>query len=392
MEKVHIVAARRTPIGKFLGAFANTSAVELGVTVVQQILKDTQIDPKEIGQVLFGQARQAGNGPNPARQVSIQAGIPQEVTAYTINMACASGLKAIFMGAQEIQFGHASAVIVGGMENMTQVPFLLPEFRNGYRLGHAEVIDGMYRDGFHCPLADQLMGRTAETLAEQYQISREEQDQFAVQSQKKCSEAQQAGHFNSEITPVEVQTKKGSLWVKTDEHPREDTTFESLKKLKPVFKDNGTVHAGNSSGITDGAAALLLVSDAFLQAHQLKSLAFIEAYTEIGVDPKIMGIGPVPAVKKLLKQTHKTIQDFECIELNEAFAAQVIACQRELQFKNDALNKNGGSIALGHPIGATGSRIVVTLLHELIRTQQNSGLATLCVSGGMGVALALNRT
>lgn len=390
MEKIHLVAARRTPIGKFLGSFADVSAVDLGVFVVKQVLKDTGIPPKEVGQLIFGQARQAGNGPNPARQVLIRAQIPQECTAYTINMACASGLKAIHLGAQAIQSGQHSVVVVGGMENMTQVPFLLPEFRRGYRLGHAPAIDGMYRDGFHCPLADQLMGRTAETLAEQYKISRESQDQFALHSQQKCAKAQQEGRFQHELIPIEIPTKKGPpLLVTQDEHPRSDTDLASLKKLAPVFKDDGTVHAGNSSGITDGAAALILVSENYLKAHQLKSLAVIDAFTEVGVDPKIMGIGPVPAVQKLLQQSKKKIHDFACIELNEAFAAQVLACQRELLFSEDVLNRNGGSIALGHPIGATGSRIVVTLLHEMNRSQKNLGLATLCVSGGMGMALSL---
>ncbi|MEK7486040.1 MAG: acetyl-CoA C-acyltransferase, partial [Planctomycetota bacterium] len=273
MEKVHIIAARRTPIGKFLGSFAEVSAVDLGAIVVKQILKDTGLPPEEVGQLIFGQARQAGNGPNPARQVLIRSNLPEDCTAYTVNMACASGLKAIQLGAQTIQSGQYSVVIVGGMENMTQVPFFLPEFRRGYRLGHAPVIDGMYRDGFHCPLADQLMGRTAETLAEQYHISRESQDQFALYSQQKCVRAQKEGRFQKELVPVELPSKKGppTLLVQ-DEHPRADTDLTSLKKLAPVFKEEGSVHAGNSSGITDGAAALVLVSESYLKAHQLTSL------------------------------------------------------------------------------------------------------------------------
>jgi acetyl-CoA C-acetyltransferase len=388
---VHIVAGKRTPIGKFLGAFSAVSAVQLAVQVVQSLLVETQIPASDVEQVILGNARQAGNGPNPARQVAFHSGLSPTATAYTINMACASGLKAISLGAQEIRNGNRHVLIVGGTENMSQVPFLLPEFRQGYRLNHRPLVDGMYQDGFHCPLADQLMGRTAETLAEKYEISRQEQEAFALQSQKKCTQAQKENRFTPEITPISIRSSKSTQQITLDEHPRSDTTLEQLQKLPAIFKEQGSVHAGNASGITDGAAALLLVSETYRQAHGLKSLAQIDDYTEVGVDPKIMGIGPVPAVQLLLKRSGKQIHDFPLIELNEAFAAQVLACQRELHFKEEVLNVNGGSIALGHPIGATGSRIVVTLLHEMQRTEQPLGLATLCVSGGLGVALSLRR-
>jgi len=390
--RVAIIEARRTPIGRFLGAFRNTTAVDLGTSLVKDVLELSGVAPADVDQVIIGNARQAGGGPNPGRQVAVRAGIPKEAPAYTLNMACASGLKAIGLGADAIRLGQASCVVAGGMENMTRVPFMLDRARLGYRLGHAKLVDGMYRDGFVCPLADMVMGETAEVLADEFSISREEQDQFALNSQHRVEAAVGEGVFGEEILPVEAADDRGRpVRVEADEHPRSGVTIESLAKLPPVFSKTGTVTAGNASGITDGAAAVVLVSEEKVSALGVEPLAWVRDYVAVGVDPKRMGIGPVPATRQLLEQNGLDLADIPLIELNEAFAAQVLACKKEMAFDLDRVNVRGGSISLGHPIGATGTRIVVTLLHEMRRRNESLGLATLCVSGGLGMALLLER-
>ena len=390
--RVAIIEARRTPIGRFLGAFRNTSAVDLGTSLVTSVLDRCGVPPADVDEVIIGNARQAGGGPNPGRQIAFRSGIPKEAPAYTVNMACASGLKAIALGADAIRLGSASCVVAGGSENMTRVPFLLDRARLGYRLGHAKLIDGMYRDGFSCPLADMVMGETAEVLAEEFAISREEQDRFALTSQHRVEQAVTEGVFEEEIVAVEAADDRGKpVRVERDEHPRSGMTMESLAKLPPVFRKEGTVTAGNASGITDGAAAVVLVSEEKASKLGVKPLAWIRDYVAVGVDPQRMGIGPVPATKQLLKRNRLDLKDIPLIELNEAFAAQVLACHREMDFDLERVNVRGGAISLGHPIGATGARIVVTLLHEMRRRDESLGLATLCVSGGLGIALLLER-
>ncbi len=387
-----IVAAKRTPIGRFLGAFADVPAAMLGVPPTRAILQDTGVEPWDVDELFFGNARQAGNGPNIARQVAWHAGLPDTVVASTINQACGSGLKTIILAAQEIWLGRARIVVSGGAESMTRVPFLLPHGRLGYRLGHDKMVDGMYQDGFSCPLSEMVMGETAETLADQYGIDRIAQDEFAVQSQQRAQDAIAAGKFAEEITPVTVSGRKTKTMVDADEHPRAGVTLEKLAKLPPVFRENGTVHAGNASGITDGAAAVLVMAAEEADARNLPIMAYIEDHASAGVDPTIMGIGPVPATAQMAQRTGRQASSYDLVELNEAFAAQVLACQAEMAIPEDRLNVNGGSIALGHPIGATGTRIVVTLLHEMIRRGSATGLATLCVSGGLGVSLSLVRS
>ncbi len=383
--QVAVVRALRTPIGKFVGGLSALSAADLGAAVVKPLLEGVAVP---VDEVIFGCARQAGQGPNPARQIAVRAGIPETVPAHTVNMACGSGLKAIAMGADLIRLGRARAVVAGGVESMSQVPYLLKRMRTGYRLGSGQLLDGMYEDGFHCRLADQLMGATAETLADRYRIPRDEQDRFALESQQKAGRAIGDGAFDAEIVPVRADAK---TVVAKDEHPRPDTTIEQLGKLPPVFRPDGTVHAGNSSGITDGAAATLLVAESLVAKGGLEPLAFLEEYESAGVDPRIMGIAPVPATKKLLARTGKKLGDFDLVELNEAFAAQVLACLADLPIDRARLNVNGGAIALGHPIGCTGTRIVVTLLHALRRRGLKRGLATLCISGGLGLAASFVR-
>jgi acetyl-CoA C-acetyltransferase len=389
MKSVFILSAVRTPIGKFGGALRDFSAPDLGVEAARAALDRAGVAPQEVEEVIFGHARQAGNGPNPARQISVRTGIPVEVPAYTVNMACASGLKAIALGYQEIVLGNAEVVLVGGTEAMSRVPYYLDSARWGARLGHRDLTDGMYQDGFLCPLAKMIMGETAEVLAAQCQISREAQDAFALASQQRAKSAIESGRFADEIVPVTVQDKKGESKFSVDEHPRFDTTPASLAKLAPVFSKTGTITAGNSSGITDGAAALVLASEDRAKRPGAHPLARIVDYSIAGVDPRVMGIGPVPAVKKLLQKTGRRLEDFDLVELNEAFAAQVLACDHDLHFDRERLNPNGGAIALGHPIGATGARITVTLVHEMKKRQARRGLATLCVSGGLGMALEL---
>jgi acetyl-CoA C-acetyltransferase len=384
MERVAVIRALRTPIGRFLGGLSGLTAAELGAAAVRPALAGLDLPVDEL---VFGCARQAGQGPNPARQVAMKAGLPETVPAYTVNMACGSGLEAIRLGADAIRVGRARAVVAGGVESMSRVPFLLDRMRFGYRLGHAPLLDGMYKDGFHCPMADQVMGRTAETLARQYGISREEQDAFALESQRKTGRAIEEGAFRDELVPVDAAGER----VAADEHPRPDTTLEALARLKPVFLADGGVTAGNSSGITDGAAALVLAAESLARERKLEPLAWFEECAAAGVDPKVMGIGPVPAVRNLLARTGRRLDDFGLLELNEAFAAQVLACERELRFDRARLNVHGGAIALGHPIGCTGARIVVTLLHAMRRRGVHRGLATLCISGGMGLAASFER-
>src|SRR6516162_7014769 len=389
MRSVYILSAVRTPIGKYGGSLRDFSAPDLGVVAAQAALERARIAPEEVGEVIFGQARQAGNGPNPGRQVAVRAGIPTRVPAYTVNKACASGLKAIVLGYQEIVLGNAEVVLAGGTEAMSRVPYFADGARWGARLGHQTLVDGMYQGGFLCPLSRLVMGETAEVLAERYQISREEQDAFAFESQRRAGQALEAQRFRNEIVPVTVKDKGGERSFEADEHPRPDASLESLAKLPPVFSKAGTITAGNSSGITDGAAALVLASEDRVKASGQRPLARIVDYTAAGVDPRMMGLGPVPAVHKLLERTGHRLEDYDLVEVNEAFAAQVLACDRDLHFDRNRLNVNGGAIALGHPIGCTGTRITVTLLHELIKRRGKRGLATLCVSGGMGMALAL---
>ncbi|MBI2931652.1 MAG: thiolase family protein [Planctomycetes bacterium] len=388
MQDAVIVAAKRTPITKFLGAFADVPAAELGAAAVRSALQTTGIKPDDIDELIFGCARQAGNGPNIARQIVRRAGLPDAVPAFTVNKACASGLKAILLARQAIALGEADVVVAGGTESMTRVPFLLDRARAGYRLGHSEVVDGMTRDGFLCPLCAEVMGQTAENLADQYRIPREEQDRYAAESQNRCERARKAGRFKAEIAPVAVGTKI----VDADEHPRDGVTLASLEKLPPVFRADGTVHAGNSSGITDGAAAVVVMSANKARQSGLRPLARIAAAASAGVDPRLMGIGPVPAFRKLQERIEWDLGGYDVVEINEAFAAQVLACDRELHFDWSRTNVNGGAIALGHPIGATGARLVVTALHELTRRGGRRALATLCVSGGLGMAVAFEAT
>ncbi len=390
MRKVYLVGAVRTPIGKFMGGLSRLTAVDLGVAAVRGLLERTGAPAARVQEVIFGHARQAGCGPNPGRQVAIRAGIPETAPAWTVNQACGSGLKAIALAAASVAGGEAEVAIAGGMESMSRVPFLLDRAREGYRLGHGTLVDGMYKDGFHCPLADELMGKTAENIAAEWKIGRPEQDEYAVESQRKAGAALAAGRFRDEWLALDGVNDKGKpARVETDEHPRPDATVEGMAKLPPVFQENGTIHAGNSSGITDGAAALLLASEEAVRAHGWTPLARFEAFTTAGVAPRIMGIGPVPAVRALEKRTGRKGSDFDLVELNEAFAAQVLACVRDLGLDRARLNVNGGAIALGHPIGCTGARIVVTLLHEMSRRRARTGLATLCISGGMGMALSV---
>jgi len=394
---VVVTHALRTPIGKYLGSFADLSAVDLGVSVVGALLGAAELEPGRVDELIFGNARQAGGGPNPARQVSVRAGIPVERPAWTVNMACGSGLKSLHLAAEAIALGRAEIVVAGGMESMSGLPYFLPGMRRGYRLGHDKVVDAMYRDGFDCPLAHMVMGETAEKLARQLGIGRGEQDEFALSSQHKSQAARAAGRFDDELAPVSVPQRKGDpLVVSRDEHPRDDARLESLAKLPPVFdREHGTVTAGNASGITDGAAALLVMSEETAAGLGCEPLARLVGMTEAGVPPDVMGLGPVPAVRRLGEVTGLGVGDFDLIELNEAFAAQVLACQRELELPLERVNVNGGAISLGHPIGCTGARIAVTLLHELKRRAAGGGrargLATLCISGGLGLATAFER-
>jgi acetyl-CoA C-acetyltransferase len=389
LSDVYIVSAVRTPIGKFGGSLASQSAADMGVVAAKAAIERAGIQPEQVEETIFGNARQAGGGPNPARQISIRSEVPKEVPAYTVNKACASGLKSIALAYQEVATGNLDCVLAGGTESMSRLPYYLDGARWGYRLGDQELVDGMYRDGFFCPMAKMVMGETAEVLAEQYKITREEQDEFALNSQNRAAAALASDRFKEQLVPVTIESKKGAQVFTRDEHPFPDASMEKLAKLQPVFSKTGTITAGNSSGNTDGAAAVIIASGSFAKKHNLKPLARILAVSSAGVDPRIMGIGPVPVLHKMEQKHGLKLADFDLVELNEAFAAQVLACDRELHFDRDKLNVNGGAIALGHPIGCTGTRITVTLLHEMMKRKAKRGVATLCVSGGMGMALAL---
>jgi len=390
MERTVIVEGARTPIGKFLGGFSEVTAVELGTLAAKEAMRRSKVEPEQIDQTIFGHARQAGNGPNTGRQVSVRSGVPKEVSAYNVNIACGSGMKAVQLGAQQIALGESELVLAGGMENMTRVPFLLDRMRTGYRMGDATVYDAMYRDGLLDPLCGLIMGETAENLVDMYDISRAEQDEFALDSQQKAQAAKD--RRAKEMFPVDTPGPKGStVTISEDEHPRPDTTLETLAKLSPVFRKDGSVTAGNASGITDGAAAMVLMSESRAKSEGRQPLARIIGYSWAGVDPAIMGIGPVPATKKVLERTGLSLADMDLIEINEAFAAQVIACERELKFDRDKLNVKGGGVSLGHPIGMSGARLILTLAYEMRERDVSLGLATLCISGGQGLAVVLER-
>ncbi|CAI1132090.1 acetyl-CoA C-acetyltransferase [Serratia quinivorans] len=392
MQQVVIVAATRTPIGSFQGALASLSAVDLGTVVVKALLARSGIAADQVDEVILGQVLTAGCGQNPARQTALNAGLPHSVPALTINKVCGSGLKAIHLAVQAIRCGDAEVIIAGGQESMSQSPYLMNGARAGLRLGHGQLTDSVIQDGLWDAFNDYHMGITAENLAEKYAISRSEQDEFALRSQQKTQAAQQAGRFVAEITPVEVAKPKGEvLRVASDEQPRGDATLESLARLRPAFRKDGTVTAGNASSINDGAAAVLLMSAAKAAELKLPVLARIAGYAASGVDPAFMGIGPVPAARRCLANAGWSLSEVDLIEANEAFAAQALAVGRELEWDSARVNVNGGAIALGHPIGASGCRILVTLLHEMQRREANKGLAMLCIGGGQGVALAVER-
>jgi acetyl-CoA C-acetyltransferase len=392
MTDIVIASAVRTPIGKFNGALKDVSAVELGRIVAEEALNRAGLTPEDVDEVIIGNARQAGNGPNPARQIGFRAGVPVDRPAFTVNKACGSGTKAITLACQSILCGENEIVLAGGVEQMSQIPYLLMGARWGYRLGDDVLVDAMHRDGYYCPLADMMMGRTAEVLVEEYGIGREEQDRFALESHRKAVRAWEEGWFDAEVTPVDAPGRKGTtVRVERDERPRPDTNMEKLARLSPVFKADGTVTAGNASGITDGAAALVVMQAERAKALGVEPLARIEAFASAGVDPRRMGMGPVPATRKVLAQTGLSLEDIELIELNEAFAAQVLAVEHELDWDIDRRNVHGGAVALGHPTGCTGARIVVTLLYAMQQRDVELGLATLCVSGGLGLALLVRR-
>ena len=392
MENIVIVAAARTAVGNFNGTLANISATVLGAKVIAYLLEKTGLQPHQIDEVILGQVLTAGAGQNPARQTTLEAGLPIEVPAMTINKVCGSGLKAVHLAAQAIRCEDAQIIIAGGQENMNLAPHVLPKSRQGVRMGDWTMPDTMMIDGLWDAFNDYHMGCTAENIAEKYNISREEQDQFSANSQQKTEAAQKAGYFDEQIVPIEITQRKGEpLVFKQDEFPRHGTTPETLAKLRAAFKKEGTVTAGNASGINDGAAAVIVMAESKAKALGLTPMARIVSYANAGVDPKIMGTGPIPATRKCLEKAGWAPKDLDLIEANEAFAAQAISVNRELGWDLSKVNVNGGAIALGHPIGASGARILVTLLHEMVRRDAHKGLATLCIGGGQGVALAIER-
>ncbi|MBO5393644.1 MAG: acetyl-CoA C-acetyltransferase [Pseudomonas sp.] len=392
MQDVVIVAATRTAVGSFQGSLAHVPAVELGAAVIRQLLAQTGLDGAQVDEVIMGQVLTAGAGQNPARQAAIKAGLPFAVPALTLNKVCGSGLKALHLGAQAIRCGDAEVIIAGGQENMSLSNYIMPGARTGLRMGHSQIVDTMISDGLWDAFNDYHMGITAENLVAKYDISREAQDAFAAASQQKATAAIEAGRFVDEITPVLIPQRKGDpIAFTTDEQPRAGTTAESLAKLRPAFKKDGSVTAGNASSLNDGAAAVMLMSAAKAKALGLPVLAKIAAYANAGVDPAIMGIGPVSATQRCLSKAGWTLQQLDLIEANEAFAAQALAVGQELQWDASKVNVNGGAIAIGHPIGASGCRILVTLLHEMLKRDAKKGLATLCIGGGQGVALAIER-
>ena len=389
MSEIAIVSAVRTPVGGFGGTIAGVSAVELGSLVIQEAVKRSGLEASQIDEVIMGNVLQAGLGQNPSRQASVKAGLPLEVPALTINKVCGSGLKSVILGMQSILAGEADVVVTGGMENMSQAPFLLPQLRNGQRMGNGQVIDSMIKDGLWCAFNDIHMGITAENIAARYNISREDQDAFAASSQLKADQAIKQGLFKDEIVPVAIPGKKGAVTIfEQDEHPRLSTA-EQLSKLKPAFKKDGTVTAGNASGINDGAAAFVLMKADKAIQKGLNPLAIIKASASAGVDPAFMGMGPVPASQKALSKAGLSVNQLDLIEANEAFAAQAMAVAKELDLPENKINVNGGAIALGHPIGASGARVLTTLLYELKRRKGKYGLATLCIGGGQGIAIVV---
>ncbi|MBT9572963.1 acetyl-CoA acetyltransferase [Pseudomonas umsongensis] len=392
MNEVVIVAATRTAIGSFQGALSAIPATELGAAVIRRLLEQTGVQAAQIDEVILGQVLTAGAGQNPARQTAIKAGLPHTTPALTLNKVCGSGLKAVHLAVQAIRCGDAELIIAGGQENMSLAPYVLPKARTGLRMGHAQLQDSMIQDGLWDAFNDYHMGITAENLAQKYEISREAQDAFAAASQQKAAAAIEGGRFQSEITPILIPQRKGEpLAFDTDEQPRVDSTAQALAKLKPAFQKDGSVTAGNASTLNDGAAVLLLASAAKAKALGLPVLAKIKAYASAGVDPSIMGIGPVPATRLTLQKAGWSVEDLDLIEANEAFAAQALAVGKEMGWDTSKVNVNGGAIALGHPIGASGARILVSLVHELIRRDGKKGLATLCIGGGQGVGLAIER-
>ncbi|MCH4825082.1 acetyl-CoA C-acetyltransferase [Planococcus halocryophilus] len=391
-QEIVIVSAVRTAVGSFQGSLKDVPATKLGEIVIKEVLKRASIQPDQVSEVIMGNVLQAGLGQNPARQASINAGLPETVPAMTINKVCGSGLKSIQLAYQAIYAGDAEIVVAGGMENMSRAPYLMENARSGFRMGDQKIVDSMLVDGLTCAFNDYHMGVTAENLCSRYDITREEQDKFAARSQARASAAIESGRFDDEIVPVEIPQRKGDPVIfKTDEYVKSSSNEDKLAKLRPAFKKDGSVTAGNSSGINDGAAAVVVMSKAKAEELGLTPLATIVSSGTAGVDPAVMGIGPVQAVKNALAKANMSLSDIELIEANEAFAAQSISVDRELEFNHDILNVNGGAIAIGHPIGASGTRIFVTLLHEMIKRDAKTGLATLCIGGGQGIATVIKR-
>ncbi|NPV71326.1 MAG: acetyl-CoA C-acetyltransferase [Firmicutes bacterium] len=387
MRRAVITGAARTPIGTFGGALSTVSPIDLGVVAVKEAMARAKAAPEDVQEIIMGQILQAGLGQGPARQVGVKSGIPVHVPAMTVNKLCGSGLKSVALAAQSIQDGEADVIVAGGMENMSLAPYLLPNARYGYRMGHGQIVDTMIKDGLTDVFNDYHMGITAENLAVKYGISREEQDEFALSSQQKCAAAMAAGKFVDEIAPVTIQSRKGTIVVDKDEHPKPNTTREQLAAFKPAFKKDGTVTAGNASGINDGAAAVVVMSEEKASRMGVQPLATIAGWATAGVDPSIMGIGPAYSTRRLLDKTGLKLDDMDLIEANEAFAAQSLAVARELKWDMSRVNVNGGAIALGHPVGASGARILITLLYEMKKRSAKRGLATLCIGGGMGISM-----
>ena len=390
MTEIVITSAKRTPIGKFLGTLSNFSATELGKFALDAVINDSKLDKNIVDEVIMGQVLTGGAGQNPARQTSILSDIPIEKSALTVNQVCGSGLRAVSIAAQSILTNQSNVVIAGGQESMSNAHHTI-NLRNGLKMGDGKIKDSMIIDGLWCAMNDYHMGTTAENIAEQFKISKDDQDKFAVESQNKTENAQVNNHFKNEVIPIEVKLKKDTIEFNTDEFPRHGTTFEKINSLKPVFKKEGTVSAGNASGLNDGSAAVVLMKESKAIELNLRPLARVISWATVGVDPSIMGIGPVPAVKKALEIANWSLDDLDLIEANEAFAAQSLAVSNELKWDLKKVNVNGGAIALGHPIGASGTRILVTLVHELIRTNKSKGIATLCIGGGQGIAMCIER-
>ena len=391
MDDIVIVAAARTPVGSFLGSLKDVSAAFLGQVAIKEVIKRGKLDPQEVDEVIMGQVLTGGTGQNPARQAALAAGLPKEKTALTINQVCGSGLRSIALGAQSINSGDTSIVICGGQESMSQAPHCA-NLRKGQKMGNLEFIDTMIHDGIWCAINGYHMGVTAENVAKKWQITREAQDEFSVNSQNKAEKAQKDGKFKDEITPVTIEGRKGSVVVEEDEYIRHGVTIESLQKLKPAFDKEGTVTAGNASGVNDGAAAVILMKAKEAEKRKLKPIVRIASWATAGVDPELMGSGPIPASKKALELAGWKIDDLDLIEANEAFAAQACAVNKELGWDISKVNVNGGAIAIGHPIGASGTRVLITLIHEMVKRDSKKGLATLCIGGGQGIAMCLERS